>query len=237
MHIPLTHKERGFLEFLEAYILREGVAPSYQEIKDHFGYASFNSVQRYIKQLQRKGYISLPGDNQKRALTLLKPSTSLQDHLESYKTPTPISHSSTHPRIETSADHLPESLSLPLLGRVAAGRPVEAMEYDEFVDVPRSLIRHADKSFALRVQGDSMIEDGIFDGDIILVQEQKSANSGETVVATVDNEATVKKFFVHKNKRDQQIELRPANSSMESFWYSPEEVDLRGIVVGLIRKF
>ena len=83
---------------------------------------------------------------------------------------------------------------------------------------------------------DAMIEEGILEGDIILVQEQKVADNGSLIVATIDNEATVKRFYVHNNNKvGQQIELRPANSAMDSFWYSPDDVHIRGVVVGLIR--
>ena len=89
-----------------------------------------------------------------------------------------------------------EVLSLPLLGKVAAGSPIEAFEHDEFVQVPPSLVRNPSKSYALKVSGASMIEDGIFDGDLILVQRQESATNGEIVVASIENESTVKRFFL-----------------------------------------
>ncbi|WP_374021183.1 transcriptional repressor LexA [Bdellovibrio bacteriovorus] len=124
---------------------------------------------------------------------------------------------------------------------MAAGQPIEAIKHDEFVDVPPSMIRNPSKSFALKVQGDSMIEDGIFDEDIILVQKQDSASNGDIVVATVENEATVKRIYVRarpdSGSSEKLVELRPSNSTMKSMWYSPEEVEIRGIVVGLIRKF
>jgi repressor LexA len=263
---PLSLKEKGVLEFLESYIASQGVSPTYQEICQHFGFASFNSVQRYLKQLESKGYIQLPWSNQKRAITILHTaSTKKNDLLQ--KSP-----ESLLPAILPS-----ESLSLPLLGRVAAGAPIEALEDDEFIDVPASLVRKPDRTYALRVQGQSMIEDGIFDGDVILVQRQDSAQNGEIVVAVVNEEATVKRFHSHRdvkavpakaldallerlslegegdgdgvdadsaagrNRANQMIarmiELRPANSSMSSMWYDSREVEIRGVVVGLIRRF
>lgn len=236
---PLTLKEKNVLQFLESYMLEHGISPTYQEICDHFGFASYNSVQRYLKQLEAKSYIALPWGNQKRAITLLHPSSSMQEALaemQSRDVPTP-------------AEVSPEAVSLPLLGRVAAGQPLEAFEHDEFIDVPTSMVKQADKTFALRVQGQSMIEDGILDGDIILVQEQKTARNGEIIVAVVENEATVKRFYMHNKENKQSdsnvhslggtkmIELRPANSSMESLWYHPSEVEIRGVVVSLIRQF
>ncbi len=235
---PLTLKEKNVLQFLESYLLEHGISPTYQEICGHFGFASYNSVQRYLKQLEAKNYIKLPWGNQKRAITLLHPSSAMQEALVDMQretSPTPV-------------ELRPEAISLPLLGRVAAGQPLEAFEHDEFIDVPISMVKKAEQTFALRVQGQSMIEDGILDGDIILVQEQKSARNGEIIVAVVENEATVKRFYmqtkdkqsdsnVHALGGNKMIELRPANSSMESLWYHPSEVQIRGVVVSLIRQF
>ena len=241
---PLSPKEKGVLEFLETYMRGKGVSPTYQEICQHFGFASFNSVQRYLKQLEDKGYIQLPWANQKRAITLLHRSTALQDSLQIHDDDTSANlggSSGDHSEFSnvTPAIMPAESLSLPLLGRVAAGAPIEALDHDEFIDVPASLVRHADRTFALRVQGQSMIDDGIFDGDVILVQRQSSASNGEIVVAVINEEATVKRFYKHsaEKKGEKMIELRPANSTMSPMWFDPQEVQLRGVVVGLIRRF
>ena len=255
---PLTPKEKMVFEFIDQFIYENEFAPSYQEIKEHFGFASFNSVQRYLKQLQNKNYIHVPAGNQKRAITVLQ---------SSYSTQQPITQNPIFPtqhffeKKEALMDAAPpvvsESLSVPLLGRVAAGAPLEAFEHDEYIDVHPSLLRNPDKTFALKVEGQSMIEDGILDGDVIFVQEQNTASNGETIVAVVENEATVKRFYVHKNRSkvinndpqgfahlessspsDQRplVELRPANSSMQSMWFDPNAVSIRGIVVGLVRK-
>ncbi len=230
----LTPKEKAVLEYIEAHILSSGISPSYQEIKDHFGLASFNSVQNYLKQLTTKGYITNPV-NQKRAIQVVHSASAVQDHLQAKVSTTTGSHRT---KLLQARD---EILSLPLLGKVAAGQPIENFKHDEFVDVPPSMVRNPSKSFALKVQGDSMIDDGIFDEDIILVQEQKSAGNGDIVVATVDNEATVKRIYLRprpdSGNSDKQVELRPSNSTMKSMWFSPDQVEIRGIVVGLIRKF
>lgn len=231
---PLTPKEKLVLEFVEEHILSSGVSPSYQEIKDHFGLASFNSVQNYLKQLTAKGYIENPL-GQKRAIQVLHSASAVQERLQSKVSTTTGSQRS---QLLQARD---EILSLPLLGKVAAGQPIEALKYDEFVDVPPSMVRNPSKSFALKVQGDSMIEDGIFDEDIILVQKQNSAGNGDIVVATVENEATVKRIYVRakpdSGSSQKLVELRPSNSTLKSMWFQPEEVEIRGIVVGLIRKF
>lgn len=258
--LPLTIKELKVLEFLEQYVLDQGVAPTFQEIKQHFGFASFNSVQRYLKQLQDKNYIHIPGGNQKRAIELLNPSRSLSILSVDRISDSSISSTTQFPaqsKKETPLKSLSppqgESLSLPLLGRVAAGLPIEAFSHDEFIDVPSSLIRNPAKTFALIVQGQSMIEDGILDGDVIFVQKQSYAHNGETIVAMVNNQSTVKRFYLHNKKDsnihtnpqsdahlnsiDKQIELRPANQTMESMWYPPDIVDIQGVVVGLMRRF
>jgi repressor LexA len=231
---PLTPKEKSVLEFIEEHILSSGVSPSYQEIKDHFGLASFNSVQNYLKQLTAKGYIENPL-GQKRAIQVLHSASAFQERQSKLVSTKTGSQSS---QLLQARD---EILSLPLLGKVAAGQPIEALKHDEFVDVPPSMVRNPSKSFALKVQGDSMIEDGIHDEDIILIQKQNTAGNGDIVVATVENEATVKRIYVRakpdSGSSQKLVELRPSNSTMKSMWYQPEEVEIRGIVVGLIRKF
>lgn len=231
----LTPKEKSVLEFIEGHLSSSGVSPSYQEIKDYFGLASFNSVQNYLRQLTSKGYIENPA-GQKRAIQVLHAANSVQEHHQLKKVSTATGSHRT--QLLQARD---EILSLPLLGKVAAGQPIEALKYDEFIDVPPSMVRNPSKSFALKVQGDSMIEDGIHDEDIILIQKQNSANNGDIVVATVDNEATVKRIYMRAQPEgknvEKMVELRPSNSTMKSMWYEPEQVEIRGIVVGLIRKF
>lgn len=224
---PLTEKEKAVLAFIEDILGDRGISPSYQEIRDHFGFASFNSVQNYLKQLQNKGYILIP-PHQKRAIQILRSSESVQKQVRS-----------TREQAQRAApERESNEMSIPLLGKVAAGRPLEALSYDEFVEVPKNLLRNPDKSFALRVVGQSMIEDGILDGDLILVQRQENATNGEIIVANVENESTVKRFYL-RNHSDpaRQVELKPANSTMQSMWYAPDQVSIQGVVVGLIRKF
>lgn len=257
--LPLTARELKVLEYIEQYVHGQGIAPTYSEIKEHFGFASFNSVQRYLKQLQDKNYIHSPGENQKRAIQVLHSSKSISNSLEAQNkselsTLTPQNPFPTQTKKENSTGSPPhvESLSLPLLGRVAAGTPIEAFTHNEYVEVPSSLIRHPGKTFGLIVQGQSMIEDGILDGDVIFVQKQTYANNGETIVATVENQATVKRFYLHRTSNkdihsnpqskpqaqaEAKVELRPANSTMKSMWFTPEDVNIQGIVVGLIRRF
>jgi repressor LexA len=229
----LSEKEKAVLSYVEQNLLDQGISPSYQEIKDHFGFASFNSVQNYLRQLVQKGYIAIPS-NQKRAIQILHSAHSVQKMVQKIQ-----AQAKREVAPLTPAEPAAEALSLPLLGKVAAGRPLESFAHDEYVDVPASLVRNANKTFALKVAGDSMIEDGIHDGDVILVQKQGSASNGEIVVASIENESTVKRYFLRPQAEqgEKMVELRPANSTMNSMWYSPEKVDIQGVLVGLIRKF
>jgi repressor LexA len=196
----LTEKQRSVYRFIREYMEARTVAPSYDEIRQYFGFASFQSVQKHLKQLERKGYIRMPGKNQKRGLTL----------------------------VEMGG----KTVLLPLSGMVAAGRPIEAVETPETVGVPEEMLG-AGHYFALRVRGQSMIEEGIFDGDTIVVRSQASAESGQTVVALVDGEATVKKYY----RWTDGVELRPANPEMDPIFVHEGEFAIRGVVVGLMRRY
>lgn len=237
---PLSPNELKVMEFIEGFVGENGFSPSFQEIKEHFGFASFNSVQRYIKQLQSKGYINIPGGNQKRAIQVLMSASAMKESLNhEFRLKQNNNAVSTPTKAPGSDGPKRELLSLPLLGKVAAGRPIEALENDEFTEVPPDMVRDAKKSFTLKVKGNSMIEDGIFDGDTLIIQEQKQARNGEICVAVVDGEATVKRLYLHQGAKlaKPMVELRPSNENMESMWYAPEKVEVRGIVVGLLRKF
>jgi repressor LexA len=129
------------------------------------------------------------------------------------------------------AHHAPGA-TIPLLGVVAAGRPIEAIETPEEIEVPPSLLG-AGERYALRVRGDSMIEDGIQDGDVVLVRRAHRAENGETVVAIVDGEATLKRF----HQAGAQVELRPANAALAPIRVPAARVEIRGVLVGLLRRY
>jgi repressor LexA len=127
-----------------------------------------------------------------------------------------------------------ESVELPLLGRVAAGAPIEAIETDDTITVPTEFVPRAHAAFALRVKGESMIEEGILDGDYIVIEQRPTAESGETVVALINGEATVKKFFPERGGR---IRLQPANAQMQPIIARGKDVEIRGVVVAVLRKY
>jgi repressor LexA len=196
----LTEKQQAVYRYLRHYIEARGFAPSFDEIRRHFGFQSFQSVQKHLKQLERKGMIRTGRKNQKRAIALI--------------------------------EHGGSTVVLPMAGLVAAGRPIDPVEQHETVDVPDEMLGSGEY-FALKVTGNSMIEEGIFDGDTIIIRRQKSAENGQTIVALVDGEATVKKYY----NRGQTIELRPANPAMQPITVSRGDFMIQGVVVGLMRKY
>ena len=125
------------------------------------------------------------------------------------------------------------AVELPLLGRVAAGRPIEALEHADAIAVPEGLIRRQN-TYVLRVVGNSMVDDGIWDGDYIVVEERPTAENGETVVAVIDGEATVKRFYREKGGK---VRLQPANESMRPIIVRGRDVTIRGAVVAMMRKY
>ncbi len=136
--------------------------------------------------------------------------------------------------VEPVAPPTSGSVSLPLLGYVAAGTPIEAVEVEESLDVPAELVPRSGQSFALRVRGDSMIDEQIRDGDTVIVESRSEARNGETVVALLRGEAaTLKKFF----RRGRTVRLQPANAAMDEIVVPAEDLEIRGVVCGLVRHY
>jgi len=198
--MKLTDKQKAVLNYISGYIDTWQIAPSFDDICSKFGFNSYNTVTTYLKILERKGYIRLPKEkNRKRAIEVISP-------------------------VET------KRLEFPLLGKVAAGKPIEAVEDISAIEVPSSMAESGDH-FVLQVKGDSMQEDGIMDGDFVVVKKQPTAENGQTVVALIDNEATVKKYY----KKRGHIELRPAHSGMEPIRVREGDIRIEGRVVGVMR--
>lgn len=136
--------------------------------------------------------------------------------------------------VEPVAPPAASVVPLPLLGLVAAGAPIEAIEVSETIDVPRHLVPRRGECFVLRVRGDSMIEDQICDGDFVVVEKRPDARDGETVVALVGgDEATLKRFY----RRGRRVRLQPANRSMKPIDLPASQVEVRGVVRGLLRRY
>lgn len=163
----------------------------------------------------------------------LKSLGSVQDYLKALEDKGHISRTWNGKRALRLTEQGTPAVRIPLAGRVAAGNPIEAIEDNEELDVPASLLKGGE-NFALEVKGDSMIEEGIHDGDFVIVRKQAAAKKGETVVAVVDGDATVKKYYPKRSA----IELHPANVSYQTIIVSSEQ-DFRiaGVVVGLIRRY
>lgn len=196
----LTKRQAQILEYVTDYISRNNYAPSYREIGQHFGLSSTATIAEHIESLKQKGYLSHE-ENLARSLQV-NPS-SLTD--------------------ETF-------FSIPLLGAIAAGKPIEAVRTNETIDIPKDMM--GQNVFALKVRGESMIEDGILNGDYVIVEQTKIAKNGDIVVALVDNDnVTLKRFYREKDR----IRLQPANSSMRPLFYT--KVTIQGKVRGVIRKF
>ncbi len=133
------------------------------------------------------------------------------------------------------SEAMPRAVELPLLGSVAAGLPIEAMEVDETVHVPENLVRRPGGHYVLRVRGNSMIDEQIRDGDFVVINERRSVDNGETVIALIDNtSATVKKFY---RERDGRIRLQPANETMNPIYVHENDVTIQGVVVGVMRQY
>lgn len=240
----LTAKEKSVLQFIEQELIAKGISPSYQEICDHFGFASFNSVQNYLKQLTQKGYVALQ-PNQKRAIQLLHSAgdfhKDLIERLQVTAEPSLSLLSNQSSPKNAAFESQGKVLPIPFLGRVAAGAPIERFTENEFIEIPLQMVRSSKDLFALKVEGDSMIEEGIFDGDTLIIQSQKIARDGDLVVASVNQEATVKRYYHKPNPQrpteGKLIELRPANQRLTSMWYHPSAVEIKGLVKALLRSY
>ncbi len=232
---PLTENEMKVLGFIESELVRTGLSPSYSEICTEFGFASYNSVQNYVKQLTKKGYLKVH-PHQKRALEVVRSATAFQAQVLNKVSAT--TGSSKNKLLQASLGIRP----IPLLGRVAAGAPLERALENESLEVPPNLMKDPEQSYALQVEGQSMVEEGIHDGDWIVVHKKEAAQNGDLVIAVIEGdagpEATVKRIYYHpKNSSDKKIELRPSNSQFSSMWYPESQVQIRGHVTGLLRQF
>jgi len=127
-----------------------------------------------------------------------------------------------------------QAVELPLLGRVAAGAPIEAVETQDTLTIPEDFVRRPHNAFALRVQGESMVGEGILNGDYVVVEKRPAADNGETVVAVMNGEATVKKFY---RERGGKVRLQPANPQLQPIVTREKDVEIRGVVVAVLRKY
>lgn len=198
----LTKKQREVLDYVVGCVQDNGYAPSYREIAHHFGVGSTATIHEHIKNLEGKGYLKLDAG------------------------------SARSMEVEPSLLMTAKAISLPLMGLITAGEPIEAIETNETIAVPAQLVVDGINSYVLKVKGQSMIEDGILSGDYVIVERNPSPKNGDIVVALLDNAyATLKRFYREKNR----IRLQPANSTMQPIFV--RDLLVQGVVRGVIRDF
>lgn len=219
----LTGKQHQLLSYLIDYQADKDITPSFDEMRQAVGLASKSGVHRLVSALEERGYIRrLP--NRARAIEILR-----------------------HPGSPASADgpssnvveadftgSLSSVVALPLLGRIAAGTPIEALsDPSSYLDVPAGLVAGGDH-FALEIVGDSMVDAGIHDGDTVIIRRAETASSGEIVVALIEeSEATLKTF----RREAGRVALEPANAAYETRYFSTDKVRIQGRLTGLIRRY
>ena len=225
--MALTKRQKQVLDVLQRFINAHGYSPSFEEIAKALKLSSLATVHKHIATLERKGFIRR-GYNQSRSIDIVAVPSSV-----------PLARTARRPASSqgagggVAADIL-ETLEFPLLGRIAAGQPVEAVANPETLSLA-DFSRRKSSVFVLKVKGDSMVDDHICDGDYILVEGSREAHNGDIVVALIEGtEATLKRFFHEKNGR---VRLQPANSQMDPIVLPLQDVEIQGRVIGVLRKY
>lgn len=218
----LTAKQRELLLFIDNRLKEDGVSPSFDEMREALDLKSKSGVHRLISALEERGFIHrLP--NRARALEVLKiPETS-----------SPASAANVTPIRPSTPVAANDTMEIPLHGRIAAGTPIEALQGTESFAVPAALLGPGEH-YALEVSGDSMVDEGILDGDFALIRKVDTARDGEIVVALIDNEEATLKTF---RREGNMIRLDPANRQYEPQRYDPRRVQIQGRLAGLIRRY
>lgn len=201
----LTRRQQEIFDYLREHLDEFAHPPTLDELCDALGLKSRGSLHKQIQALIEAGLVE-PMNNLRRGIRLV---------------------SDDEPYVATDND------ALPLYGYIAAGRPIEAISNPETIEVPPQL-RTPNPCYVLEVRGDSMIEDGIFDGDWVVIEHRNQARNGEVVVALVDGEeATLKRL----EKNASEVVLHPANASLSPMYFSPERVQIQGVLVGQMRRY
>ncbi len=227
----LTRKQLELLDFIKGRMDHDGVPPSFDEMKDALDLRSKSGIHRLITALEERGFIRRLA-HRARALEIIK----LPEAMERPGfTPRVIAGDRTDPPRGAMPVDAVHAMELPVMGRIAAGVPIEAIsEVSHHVTVPGSMLSGKGQHYALEVKGDSMIEAGINDGDIVVIREQTTAENGDIVVALVeDHEATLKRF----RRKGSMIALEAANPAYETRVFPDHLVKVQGRLVGLIRSY
>ncbi len=237
----LTRKQHELLMFIHDRMKETGIPPSFDEMKEALDLRSKSGIHRLITALEERGFLRrLP--NRARAMEVLKLPDSMNPSLGGRKArfePSVIEGNlgkaaSPAPRETASDNDASRPASIPVMGRIAAGVPIEAIQtHSHTISVPPEMLGSGEH-YALEVRGDSMVDAGIFDGDTVLIHKQPSANSGDIVVALVDDEeATLKRL----RRKGNSVALEAANPTYETRIFGPDRVKVQGRLVGLLRRY
>jgi len=242
----LTRKQRELLQFIQERLADTGISPSFDEMKDALGLKSKSGVHRLITGLEERGFIRrLP--HRARALEVTRLSDDQMSRAESGGraaasadnarrgfAPNVIRGDFTPSLSGAVVAAAAETVQLPLYGKIAAGTPIEALrDHSNAIDIPASMLGRGEH-YALAVEGDSMIEAGIHDGDTVLIERCENAENGAIVVALIDsNEVTLKRL----RRKGDSIALEPANQAHKTRIFGPDRVKIQGKLVGLMRRY
>ena len=206
--MAITRRQRELYDFLSRFVSEHGYSPSFEEIKEGMGLSSLATVHKHVTNLEKKGLLSRDY-NRSRSIDLIPPKGKLKQSMA----------------VNTG-------VVLPLLGRIAAGRPIEAVQSNETISLA-DFVR-SKEVFVLEVRGESMQDEAILDGDYVLVEKSKTAHNGDIVVALVDgSDATLKRFF----REGDNIRLQPSNAAMKPIVVAAAAVEVQGRVIGVLRKY
>lgn len=226
----LTRKQLDLLTFIHKRIQKDGVPPSFDEMKEALDLRSKSGIHRLITALEERGFVRRLA-HRARAIEIVK----LPDGMGGPSNVTSLRAAREAAEGDATPERAFDVVELPVMGRIAAGTPIAAIEQvSHRTTVPGSMVRGASRHFALEVRGDSMIEAGINNGDIVVIREQETAQNGDIVVALVEGqEATLKRF----RRKGSAIALEAANPAYETRLYGAEQVQVQGKLVGLIRSY
>jgi repressor LexA len=218
----LTRKQHDLLQFIQARLQRDGVPPSFDEMKEALDLRSKSGIHRLITALEERGFIRRLA-HRARAIEIVRLPESLERAAAAAPAPAPAGQRDA------------ASIELPVMGRIAAGTPIEAIQQvSHNVAVPAAMLSSRGRHYALEVKGDSMVEAGINHGDIVVIQEQPTAQNGDIVVALIEGEEATLKTF---RRRGTTVALEAANPAYQTRIYQDHQVKVQGKLVGLIRTY
>ena len=230
----LTRKQIELLRFIQDRLASDGVPPSFDEMKDALDLRSKSGIHRLITALEERGFIRRLA-NRARAIEVIKlPEQALPNHTPRTKFNPSIIEGDLGRNRPSAANDAPPFVSIPVMGRIAAGTPISAIQSrSHTIGMPPDMLASGDH-YALEVRGDSMIDAGIFDGDTVIIKRQETADTGDIVVALIDDEeATLKRL----RRRGSSIALEAANPAYETRVLGPDRVRIQGKLVSLMRRY